>query len=82
MKGGASFFKQKSDQNVDIQSTTGFNFAELFSEDAEPIPTYIMKGASEKIQVNLWDGFHKTLLALAKSMMTGEGETDMEDPKV
>jgi hypothetical protein len=49
---------------------TGFNFAELFAEDAEPIPNYLQKGMSKKIQLNLWDGFHKTLLHLFKEMKT------------
>jgi len=47
--------------------TTGFNLAEMFAEDAEPIPNYIMKGMSEKLEVNMWDQFHKTILEMVKS---------------
>lgn len=56
---------------------TGFNFDQLFAEDAEPVGNYVMKGMSEKIQVNLWDGFHKVIIAFAKAMskvMTGGEE--------
>ena len=35
--------------------TTGFNLADMFSEGAEPIPNYILKGMSKKVEVNLWD---------------------------
>jgi len=48
---------------------TGFNFAELFAEDAEPVPSYLQKGMSKKVQLNLWDGLHKPILGLAKRMM-------------
>jgi len=48
---------------------TGFNFEELFAEDAEPIPHYIMKGMSNKINLNLWDGFHKSVLGIGKEII-------------
>jgi len=51
--------------------TTGFNLAEMFAEDAEPIPNYIMKGMSEKLEVNMWDQFHKTILEMVKSGENG-----------
>lgn len=63
------FSSQTSDQNVSINTMTGFNFEELFAEDAEPIPTYLMNGMSQKVKLNLWDGFHKTVLGEAKKCL-------------
>jgi len=47
--------------------TTGFNLAEMFAEEAEPIPTYIMKGIAVKKEINMWDQFHKTIIAMVKN---------------
>jgi len=58
--------------------TTGFNLEELLAEEAEPIPNYIMKGMSEKIQLNLWDGFHKTCLCAAKEFLANPEEAKPE----
>jgi hypothetical protein len=61
---------------VTVSALTGFNFTELFSEDAEPIPHYLMKGATKKTELNLWDGFHKTMINFAKKMISGGDEMD------
>ena len=53
--------------------TTGFNLADMFAEGAEPIPSYILKGMSKKVEVNLWDQFHKTIIAMVK-----KGQEDPE----
>jgi hypothetical protein len=44
----------------------------LFAENADIIPSYVNKGMSEKIRLNLWDGFHKSLLPFAKLLMNDE----------
>jgi len=33
-----------------------------------------MKGFSTKIELNLWDGFHKTMINFAKKMLAGGDE--------
>lgn len=41
-----------------------------------------MKGMSEKIQVNLWDGFHKVLVNFVKAMLkVKSGEEEMTEEK-
>jgi len=56
---------------VSWTNTAGFNLADMFAEDAEPIPNYILKGVSEKVEVNMWDQFHKTIIAMVKSGAEG-----------
>jgi len=58
--------------------TTGFNLAEMFAEEAEPIPNYIMKGMALKTEVNMWDQFHKTIIAMVKN----GGEENRVHPKI
>jgi len=58
--------------------TTGFNLADMFAEDAEPIPTYILKGMFVKTEVNMWDQFHKTIIAMVKN----GGEENRVNPKI
>lgn len=59
--------------------TTGFNLADMFAEEAEPIPNYIMKGMAVKKEVNMWDQFHKTIIAMVKN---GGGEENRVNPKI
>jgi len=59
--------------------TTGFNLADMFAEDAESIPNYIMKGMAVKKEVNMWDQFQKTIIAMVKN---GGGEENRVDPKI
>merc|ERR1711957_533821 len=67
------FKDQTVDQSVSTTVTTGFNLADMIAEGAEPIPSYILKGMSKKVEVNLWDQFHKTIIAMVK-----KGQEDPE----
>jgi len=58
---------------------TGFNFGQFFAEDAAVIPNFIKKGAAKNVKLNLWDGFHKSLLSTAKTLMkAGDNATEKE----
>lgn len=50
--------------NFTVDSRLGFNLEDLLAEDAEPVPHYIMKGASKKIQLQVFDGMLKSLLKM------------------
>lgn len=68
---------QDQDQSVTAQFAAGFSLEEMFGEEADPIPNYLMKGFSEKFDIKLWDGFHKTMLSTFKAMQEGDQASAM-----
>lgn len=55
----------------------GFSIADVFAEDAENIPHYLMKGFSEKFELDLWEGFHKIMLGTFEKMQEGDQASAM-----
>jgi hypothetical protein len=40
----------------------GWSVNDIFDENAESLLTYGLKGLMQKVNLNLWDGFHDTLI--------------------
>jgi len=57
--------------------STGFSLEDMFAEGAEPFPTFFMQGFSEKIDIKLWEGFHKVMLATFDKMEEGDEQSKM-----
>lgn len=51
-----------------MQASAGFSLADVFAEDANDVPSYIMQGFSEKFEIDLWEGFHKVMLSTFEKM--------------
>lgn len=45
------------------------------------IPKFISKGGAKKINLNLWDGFHKSLLSTAKAMIKADKANEVPAEK-
>ena len=58
MKEFEAFYKDQNEaQTLAVDVKTGFNVAEMLSKNAKPFPEYFLKGFSEKIDMDVWDGF-------------------------
>lgn len=68
---------QDQAQQVTVQCSTGFSVKDVFAEDAEPIPNYAIKGFSEKLDVELWEGFHKVMISTFEKMQEGDQASAM-----
>jgi len=55
-------------QSASASLKFNFNLEELFAEDAKPVSEYFLQGFSSKMELNLWDGFHKFILDVFKGL--------------
>jgi hypothetical protein len=47
----------------------------MFKKDAAPLADYLLKGFSESIEMDVWDGFQQTLLPIIKTMLEEDEDT-------
>lgn len=64
----------KISQSASASLKFNFNLEELFAEDAKPVSEYFLQGFSSKIELNLWDGFHKFILEVFKGLESDDYE--------
>ena len=73
-----SFGKQSTPESIEGGLKLGFSLEDFFSPEAKPVHEYTCKGFTTKTTINLWEGFHETLISAVEDAMKGkEGANTM-----
>ena len=73
-----AFGKQSTPESIEGGLKLGFSLEDFFSPEAKPVHEYTCQGFTTKTTINLWEGFHETLISAVEDAMKGkEGANTM-----